>query len=91
MIVNFLQSLDWSESWQERQGLGWGSPIGFWVPGVNDDVQQQDDDVGSYGRAVVHEEHDGEAEEGADKWKPLVEVLEGGPPSWWPMGGHTSP
>ena len=48
---------------------------------MNDDVQQQDDDVGSYGRAVVHEEHDGEADDDADEGEPTAEVLERRTPS----------
>ncbi len=34
-------------------------PVGLWVPRVDDDVEEEDDDVSGDGRAVVHEEHDG--------------------------------
>lgn len=59
------------------------TPVGLGVSGVDDDVEEEDDDVGGDGRAVVHEEHDGQADKGSEKWKPAIEVLEGWTPSWW--------
>ena len=43
------------------------TPVGLGVSRVYDNVKEKDDDVGGDGRAVVHEEHDGQAYEGSEK------------------------
>ena len=50
---------------------------------MDQDVEQQDDDVGGDGRAVVHQEHDGQTNESAQKREPAVVVFKG----WTPARG----
>ena len=83
VIVHFFKSLDWTKGREERQGLGRRSPVGFRVSGVDQDVEQQDDDVGGDGRAVVHQEHDGQTNEGPQKWEPAIVIFKCWPPSRW--------
>ena len=81
MVFDLLQRLNRLESIQECQRLGRRSPIGFRISRSNEDVQQQDDDVGGDGRAVVHEEHDNQTKDGANKREPATAVLECRTPS----------
>ncbi len=52
---------------------------------MDDDVEEEDNDVGGDGRAVVHEEHDGKTDKSPKKWKPAIKVLKGWTPAWWPV------
>ena len=80
MVFDLLQRLNRLESIQECQRLGRRSPIGFRISRSNKYVQQQDDDVGGDGRAVVHEEHDNHAEQSCEERKPRTVVAEGRSP-----------
>jgi len=54
----------------------------IWMSGPHKDVEQNYAYERGQGRLVVHQDHDDNAEKGADEGDPLVIVLERGPPSW---------
>ena len=81
VVVDLLERLNRPQGRQEGERLRRRAPVGLWVPDVDEDVEEQDDDVGGDGCPVVHEEHDGQAEEGSDEGQPTVGVLESWPPS----------
>ena len=81
VVVHLLEGLNRPQGRQEGERLRRRAPVGLWVPDVDEDVEEQDDDVGGDGCPVVHEEHDGQAEEGSDEGQPTVGVLESWPPS----------
>ena len=60
--------------------LSGAAPVGLRLPGVYEEVEEDDGDEGSQGHPDVHEEHDDDAEDGPEERHPLVVVLEAGPP-----------
>jgi hypothetical protein len=48
---------------------------------LDDDVEQEDADVGRQGGSVVHQDHDADAESRAEEGQPPVVVLERRPPT----------
>ena len=45
-------------------------------------VKETNDQEGQDGRGVVHQKHDGYAEDAAEEGEPVVEVFKGRTPSW---------
>lgn len=61
--------------------LSGGSPVDFWIPVDDDQVEEAEEAECDQSRGPVHEEHDEEAKKSSGEAHPAVVVLERGSPS----------